>query len=662
MTACVAAQRNVRVTIGILTIILAVCTAAGTSRAAAVEALSRSTTPIRLADAVRGRCLEILKSALQDNEFWPAMHAAEGLTSAGCADQVRDSLNARLKTEEDDQHRCGLARELVRAGDLSKVVIMLEILAKPNPYGHTHACESLFKCFRTGDGRGLRAALHQADKPTLQIMAAAALGRCGSPEAMALLRDKLNDQDVEVQRIAAWVLGAIGDASDIPPVRRNVDATTDRLAKAFGEHALAQLGDAQGRQALLENLRSDDAAIRTYAANFAGEARMGEAADSLIPLLDDAVLDVRVRAAHSLLTLAQAVSPTDASVFQREVYVATKQHPRYSEGSILELNDGTLLYAVTEFVGSGADAATAQIMGRSSTDGGRTWGEPRLLQENVGRQNVMSVTLRRLSPAVNGPAPIGMFYLVKNGPDSLEVHLRISTDEAQTFAPPILVTDRPGYHVMNNDRVTVLTSGRLLAPIAATAALRLDKFVSYCCLSDDGGHTWRYGQGRVELPKRGAMEPEVVELRDGRVLMIIRNQLGTISTAWSEDGGDTWSSPGELPGIRAPESPATLRRIPATGDLLLVWNNNYETGAGHGGKRTPLTAAISRDDGQTWENIRNLDAQANEQYAYTSLIFVQDRALLSYYVADGRTGLLSSRFRSVPVRWFYSQPDPDPTR
>ena len=207
---------------------------------------------------------------------------------------------------------------------------------------------------------------------------------------------------------------------------------------------------------------------------------------------------------------------------------------------------------------------------------------------------------------------------------------------------------------MNNDRVTVLSTGRLLAPIAATESLRKNHFVSSCCLSDDGGRTWRYGRGQVALPKRGAMEPEVVELLDGRVLMVVRNQLGTISAAWSEDGGDTWSQPGELPDIQAPEAPATLRRIPATGDLLLVWNNTDTPGIGHGGRRTPLAAAISRDDGRTWQNFRNLESRQDEQYAYTSLTFVRDRAVLSYYVADGKTGFHSSRFRSVPVAWFYS--------
>ena len=149
--------------------------------------------------------------------------------------------------------------------------------------------------------------------------------------------------------------------------------------------------------------------------------------------------------------------------------------------------------------------------------------------------------------------------------------------------------------------------------------------------------------------------PEVVELAGGKLMMIARTQMGDIATSRSDDGGDHWSEPSRL-SVNAPESPATIRRVPATGDLLLVWNNNYQPGAGHGGARTPLTTAISTDEGQTWRAVRNLETAADQSFAYTSVLFVRDRLLLSYYVGDAKTGHISSRFRSLPVRWLYSSP------
>src|SRR4029079_9938430 len=136
------------------------------------------------------------------------------------------------------------------------------------------------------------------------------------------------------------------------------------------------------------------------------------------------------------------------------------------------------------------------------------------------------------------------------------------------------------------------------------------------------------------------------------LMMIIRTQLGHIATSTSVDGGDHWPAPGKLP-LEAPESPAAIRTIPATGDLRLVWNNTYDKGKGHGGDRTPLTSAISSDGGKSWSHVRNLETNRDQAYAYTSLLFHKDRVLLSYYVADSASGRISSRFRSLPMRWFY---------
>ena len=122
------------------------------------------------------------------------------------------------------------------------------------------------------------------------------------------------------------------------------------------------------------------------------------------------------------------------------MFPPTKQNPRNTEGSVIELRDGSLLLAVTEFIDNASDFAQARIVGRVSKDGGRTWGAKRVLQKNAGGLNVMSVTLRRLSNPVRDNTPIGFFYLMKNSFDDLRVYLRISHDEAKTFGEPILVS------------------------------------------------------------------------------------------------------------------------------------------------------------------------------------------------------------------------------
>jgi len=196
----------------------------------------------------------------------------------------------------------------------------------------------------------------------------------------------------------------------------------------------------------------------------------------------------------------------------------------------------------------------------------------------------MSVTLLRLQSG-----EIAFFYLHKNSSSDLEAYVKLSRDEAKSWGAPVCVTPVDRYHVMNNDRVIQLKSGRLLAPVASSPDFRkLDHWVSSVHYSDDLGKTWRKSNSEIDLPKRGAMEPGLVELRDGSVMMIIRTQMGSVYRSLSRDGGVTWTA-GETMGLVAPVAPATISRIPKTGDLLIVWNNAPD-------KRTPLTTAVSKDE------------------------------------------------------------------
>src|SRR5438128_383251 len=82
-------------------------------------------TVYALSDDVRQKCLQVLREGLKSDEFWPSIHAAEALTLAGHGDDVRKALEPKLLTENDDQRRCGLARELARAGDRAQASLLL---------------------------------------------------------------------------------------------------------------------------------------------------------------------------------------------------------------------------------------------------------------------------------------------------------------------------------------------------------------------------------------------------------------------------------------------------------------------------------------------------------------------------------------------------------
>ncbi len=339
--------------------------------------------------------------------------------------------------------------------------------------------------------------------------------------------------------------------------------------------------------------------------------------------------------------------------FSMLVAPATPDNPRNTEGDIIELADGTLLLAWSDFYDSRMpDAAPARISAKVSHDRGKTWGERFTLLENEGVQNVMSVSFLRLRDS----GDILFFYLRKNGPDDLHAFVRRSSDEAATFSDPVQCTREPGYWVVNNARVVQLSCGRLVMPSSLHRDIESTDRTGWATawLSDDEGRTWVPSESLMPLPGRGAMEPGVVELRDGRLLMIIRTELRQICRSYSADGGVTWTAP-EPMGVGAPVAPSTITRIPSSGDLLLIWNDCFRDDPNAEEMRTPLTAAISRDEGLTWEHVRDLETARDRWFAYVSVTFVEDRALLTYWVDEHfrEPRLLHLKLRSLPIDWFY---------
>jgi len=341
-------------------------------------------------------------------------------------------------------------------------------------------------------------------------------------------------------------------------------------------------------------------------------------------------------------------------MYAQVICPATDEFPRNSEGDIALLPDGRLLLAWTRFEG-GEDDDRASIAGRYSTDMGRTWSAPRLLHANDARQNCMSASLLQLPEG-----DLLLFFLRKNSPTDLQVCVKRSGDMGATWGKPVQVTDGNGYYVMNNARVVRLASGRLIAPVArcedaSGPAEGSGHLRASCYYSDDGGLTWQPSESWLDLSKRGAMEPGVVERSDGSLLMIIRTQFGRIYKAVSTDGGQTWDQL-QITAELSPEAPASIARVPATGHLVLVWNDNFDRGMPLGGLRAPLRSAVSGDGGYHFMRYRTLEGDLSKGYAYASITFAGEEALFTYYEGE-MGGRLSLKFRAVPLSWFYEMED-----
>lgn len=330
-------------------------------------------------------------------------------------------------------------------------------------------------------------------------------------------------------------------------------------------------------------------------------------------------------------------------------------NPRNTEGAFVTLRDGRVLYAYTRFTGGTGDHDSATIVGRLSRDGGRSWtSEDTPILDKEGDMNVMSVSLLRLKDG-----RIALFYLRKNSISDCRPCVRFSTDEAKTWSSDPVCASTDGYYVLNNDRAVQLRSGRIVLPVAyhPTVDGRFgSRGIAMTFLSDDAGKTWRSSRTRLESrsPDRaGYQEPGVVELKDGRLMMFIRTQLGSQYLSYSKDGGDTWSEP-QASEILSPLSPASIKRIPKSGELLMVWNDHssvpesFRATAKSGGKRTPLTVAISRDEGKTWIQKQNVLEDPDGWYCYTAIHFHGSRVLLAFVAGGSGLPPLSR----TSIAWF----------
>ncbi len=329
-------------------------------------------------------------------------------------------------------------------------------------------------------------------------------------------------------------------------------------------------------------------------------------------------------------------------------------NPRNSEGDFITLTDGKILFVYSHFTGGTGDNAKAHLAGRYSSDNGSTWTQEDVtILSNEGKMNTMSVSLLRLK---NGD--IAILYLRKDSEKMCIPYLRTSNDEAKSWSDPVRCIDIDGYYVVNNNRLIQLQNNRIIFPASRHDNNNLG--IVRCYFSDDDGNTWSRSAQVANPDSIILQEPGIVELKDSKLLLFCRTNSGVQYFSYSSDRGETWT-PIQPGNIKSPLSPASIKRIPSTGDLLLVWNNNYEP-VRDGGDRTPLNTAISKDDGKTWDKIKTVEGDPEGWYCYTAIEFVGNDVLLGHCAGDTRTnsGLSTTNITKLSLDWIYGDVTPAP--
>ncbi|MBB5031199.1 sialidase family protein [Prosthecobacter vanneervenii] len=336
----------------------------------------------------------------------------------------------------------------------------------------------------------------------------------------------------------------------------------------------------------------------------------------------------------------------------------TKDNPRNSEGSFATLASGRIIFCYSHFYGGAGDESPARIVRIHSDDQGRTWSQPVTVVENTGGDNVMSVSLLRLASG-----KLAMFYCIKNSWIDCRPHMRISTDEGETWSQPKLVLQAPGYFVMNNDRVIQTSKGRIVIPLAFHRSRGTDpesskswdaRAIAMWIYSDDEGATWTESSSWWAMAVRsgsGLQEPGVVELADGGLFSWCRTDQGAQYGFYSTDAGKTFSPPVPTE-MKSPNGPASIKRLPGSSDLLAIYNDHSGMFPFPPKKRNPYVAAISTDGGKTWPKRKLIESDPDGLYHYTAIHFVGDAMLIGYCAGDSKVGALNRlRIRRITLDW-----------
>lgn len=333
--------------------------------------------------------------------------------------------------------------------------------------------------------------------------------------------------------------------------------------------------------------------------------------------------------------------PILASAQRSYVTYWSTKYLRNTEGDIVITSSGDIISYFTRFYGGASDFSGSEIYSKVSHDGGKTWYNNGISQANLS-QNTMSV-----STLYEGDS-ITLFFLVRNSPTDIRPYRKVSHDNGVTWSDPAPIFGAAGYWVMNNNRVIRTLAGRLIAPVARVSNINnfiagTEAFTSSVWYSDDNGATWTESN-RITVPTAGgAMEPGVVEISAGNILMYIRVRTGGrqyFST--SSNNGETWSSSYQST-LASPEAPAKIIKL-ADGRLLAAHINNTVNQT-----RRPLVLSVSSDGGTTWTVKYTLGDNNISWFVYPSVMEKDGYIYITYWEQITAKTVFSLAFEKIEL-------------
>ncbi|MFM7042025.1 MAG: exo-alpha-sialidase [Planctomycetaceae bacterium] len=316
-----------------------------------------------------------------------------------------------------------------------------------------------------------------------------------------------------------------------------------------------------------------------------------------------------------LAAMASGVMAADAEAIVSRRFIFTENAPTPSchASTIVETAPGRLVSAW--FGGTREGDPDVGIWVSRAEDGG--WTSPVEVadgrQPDGARHPCWNPVLFRAGPedlllfSKVGPSPRGWWGVVQHSADAGRTWSRPERIAPDVNAPPATLRGVPVGPIKNKpERVA---DGVILSP----SSTEDDGWRVHVERSTDGGATWQVIGPLNDGTAVAAIQPSILRLDAGRLLMIGRTRQGRLFRVESADAGRSWG-PLELTALPNPNSGTDAVTL-ADGRHLLVFNP-VEKG------RTPLVVAVSRD-GTSWTEAVSLETEPGE-YSYPAVIQAAD--------------------------------------
>lgn len=301
--------------------------------------------------------------------------------------------------------------------------------------------------------------------------------------------------------------------------------------------------------------------------------------------------------------------PFVASVEQGEIFAKGAKTDSAHASTVLLLPDGRVMSAW--FGGSGEGNKDVRIWFALYESG--DWTEP----EQIPSED----TVAHWNPVLQDFGTFARCYY-KVGKDTANWVTKFAdynyADGTWTDAQELVAGDTTGGRGPVRNKILVTSKGLFIAG----ASTEQGDWKAFFDISEDGGKTWK----KTDFIKSDAemIQPTLWEDADG-IHALFRTKKHKIYRSDSTDGGYTWS---EAKAIDMPNNNSGIDLAVMDNGYIFLSYNPISTN----GVRNKLMLTVSKDGGNTWEDVQMLEESANlfAEFSYPALVADGNKLFVTY--------------------------------